>query len=401
MEFKFYIPDDADWGISSKGFRPKTASQYFIEQEEEAKRLFGQDTRLSKGNTLGHMLDLTSNIASNINVMIMSVMSQQYLDWVTGNALDWFGNSKGLVRKKALSAHTTDLKVIGTSGHNLLEGTMFIAENGNKYKAVKQVDLTGIEQSVEIESVKKGDGSGTNANTINRLEKNDPEVTSVNNPTDIFPGAEIETDDMFKERIRSYLNVTTGSTVDAIKSALLKNEKVEYASVFENNTDENQTIKGHDLLPGQIMSVVFSNDLDSAAKTQFLTRSAGISTAGNHSTMIKSESKQMITEKVEGGTHTSVYVNISIKPGKEQPYMSDETKREIKQSILVYFDKRIEPGMALDYEKIRGKVEGNDDIIADDIIVEISKDNVTFLKSDLQFLASEMASIEEKNIIFV
>lgn len=401
MNFNFYIPDDADWGISAKGFRPKTAGQYFIELEHEAKQLFGQDTRLNKGNTLGHLLDLTSNVGSDINVMLMAVMSQQYLDWVTGNALDWFGDSKGLVRKQAVSAFSNHLKVQGTDGYVLLEDTIFVATNGNKYRVVKQITLDGTVQDVEIESLKKGRGSGANAHTINRLEKSTPDVTSIDNLDDIFPGADIESDDIFRDRIRSYLNVTTGSTVDAIKSALLKNPTVEYANVFENNENATKTINGHSLLAGQIISIVFGSDLDSAAKTQFDTRSAGISTAGNHLTTIESSSRQQVKERIQGGQTVSIYINISVKPGQNQPFLSQETERDIRESIQQYFYKRIEPGMKLDYEKIRGKVEGHDDIIADDIIVEISKDNASFVKTDLTFQPHEMAVVEDKNIVFI
>lgn len=397
MEIKIEIPDNAEWGVSALGFRPKTSEQYFKETELLAKQLFGQETNLTKGNTLGHLIDVNCQIAANLNNLLMAVLSQAFLDWLVGNSLDWFGEGRGVKRKPATQAQGTIL-ITGDIDYTVPGGTIVVSTNGNRYSTISDATLINGSALVGIKSMEAGSHTGSIQNTIKELEDPNSMIFSIINNNIVISGEDIEIDDSYRGRIKSWLNITTGSTVDSIKSALLANDTVEYADVFENPTETQITVKGVPLDPGQILSIIFGNDMGSAAKTQFKNRPAGIPTNGDHTTTITTLSGQKIIERVREGTKVNTVVKI--KATGLHPYFGENSRTEINRSILDYYQKRMAPGITLDWEKIRGKVEGHDDIVSENVIVTISSDNITFIQEDIELGIDEIATISEANILY-
>lgn len=169
-------------------------------------------------------------------------------------------------------------------------------------------------------------------NTVTVIETPIAGWDSVNNDLDLNVGREIETDEQFRIRRASSLQISGAGTVEAIRSRLLQVDNVTAVFVEENDTD---LIDGNGRPPHSFESVIAGGDDQDIADLIWLIKPAGIQTFGTETVPIIDS---------QGGTHnilfsraTEIYlhVRITLTLTPEETYPIDGDA-QVAQNVLEY-----------------------------------------------------------------
>lgn len=183
--------------------------------------------------------------------------------------------------------------------------------------------------SVDVEAESAGEIPAY-ANTLTVIETPIAGWDLFNNPNDITPGKNIETDAELRLRRKITLATAGAGTVEAIRSAILGIDEVEACVVYEN-IDDVTDIFGRP--PHSVEAVVLGGDNDDIANTVWVTAPAGIKKYGGVTVVIVDSQGFNQTIKFSRPDEIDIYLELDITVDNTFPIGGDDS---LKEQIVAY-----------------------------------------------------------------
>lgn len=183
--------------------------------------------------------------------------------------------------------------------------------------------------SVDIEAQSAGEIPAY-ANTLTVIETPISGWTAFNNPADITPGKNTETDAELRLRRKITLATAGAGTVEAIRSAILAIDEVEACVVYENIDD---ITDGFGRPPHSVEAVVLGGTDADIADIIWVTAPAGIKKHGGVTQVIIDSQGFNQTIKFSRPTEIDVWLELDITVDSNFPIAGDAA---LKQQIVDY-----------------------------------------------------------------
>ncbi|ACZ09664.1 Uncharacterized homolog of phage Mu protein gp47 [Sebaldella termitidis] len=380
------------YGVTADGLVVPYFEDYKVLYTLAAQKYIDPDFEIDSSEEIGEMFEVWSYVGEEISRLLLLIYGSMFPQTASGTVLDNYALEAGIERSQGSYA-SGELEIDGTAFYIVKKGFQ-VAKSGNYiYSTIEdvQLDLTGY-GVVKIQSIGFGTDYNASIGDVNIVISNNEYVNAVMNVTPIEGGKGIESDAELRERIFGG-NGTGDPSLPGIKNALKNNSKLRKVEVYQNATEEYDSV--YELEPTQI-KIIASGVIDQEiAEIIFQTISAGIETVGNVAFNVTSEDGQISQIKIQEADEILLYIRISNIVFK-QKLTDDELKLLIYESVNQELDND-DFGYKLNYEKIRSRIQ----IISfiDEVDVEISTDGNVYVQNDIILDVDEFASLDINNII--
>lgn len=272
----------------------------------------------------------TGSLAFNANAAAiqtaLNALSNLSAVTVTGNYASGFevtfAGADGEVDQPLLQIGTNDLEDGG------LPVTVTFAE-----------DTKGILPNVTIALIAENAGEiPALAGTLTVIETPVAGWDSFNNPTDIVPGTEIETDAELRVRRNATLATAGAGTVDAIRARILEIDEVTDAKVFENDTDSTD---GSGRPPHSFEAVVLDGDDQDIVDAIWAVKPAGIASYGGESETIEDSMGFTHTVNFSRPDEIEIWMIVNVVSDDNFPVDGDDA---LKANILAWASENLSIG---------------------------------------------------------
>lgn len=301
--------------------------EYF---QEKAKSIFGEDIYLGEDSADGQLLDIFASAVHTVNNQAVSAVAQFSPVSAEGTGLDYVVKVNGISRNAA-SYSTVDLRIIGTTGTVIENGTA-IDSSDNVWILPATVTIPTAGEITVTATAAEAGAIEAEAGSITTIGTPTLGWQSVSNPAAATAGDPVETDAELRARQTISTMNPSQSTFEAIEAAILNINGVARIGGYNNQSSETND----DGIPAHsIALVVDGGNANTIAKTLWNKSSEGVGFYG--STTIS------VTDYY-GGTHNikfsrpqtvNVYATVSIKTTDLYTSALDD---DIKQSVADYIN---------------------------------------------------------------
>ena len=239
------------------------------------RELFGQDMDLTAETPQGRLLEMwvrNREFCIQICAMVSNMLN---LNKASGFVLDDLGALFLLSRKPA--SHTTvSVMMNGVAGTIIPANTRLKTTAGDIFVN----DLSGTigadgQTTIEYHSVETGQIPCV-AGTLTIILDGVNGLETVTNPEGpISLGQDLESDDLFRLRIKNGLNVNSIAILSAIKSNLESLTGVVGSYCYDNYTDQDVVVDGLTVGPHSLLAVVDGGNLNEIAKVLYSKKTLG------------------------------------------------------------------------------------------------------------------------------
>lgn len=316
--------------LTEQGFQRKRFDDLIAEAEDKAKEVYGEKVNTSERSFLGILLRIHAWFMAKIWGVAEDVYNSGYVSMATGNNLDRLGPYVGITR--ILDQYAAgSVTITGTPWHTEDAGFRVATETGIIYETLDSFTVgTDGTVSVRIEAIEPGQAGNVAAGMVNVIVNPNPDVTAVTNPDRITGGREKETDAEFRSRYELSVAGGGSASVDAIRGALLRLEKVRAAAVIENNTMETDAAGRP---PKSFQAYVLGGDDQEVAETIFSKQSGGIESYGDISKEVLDLGGYPHTVKFSHAEEVPIHVSVVVTKNDRYPSDGDD---QIKNAIIRY-----------------------------------------------------------------
>jgi uncharacterized phage protein gp47/JayE len=340
---------------------PELLDQY----KAKAKQQFGEDVNVDATSVLGKWLATLAWMNAILYEDVEDGYLANYLDSSTGVSLDRLGNNYSVKRNPEGFA-TVELQFTGTPGYTLdindIDQPIYATEDDTEFELIESVTI-GDDGKGTGEAVATIAGSTGNvlANTITVQVDRIADITDVTNPLAASGGADVETDDSYRQRIHLSLDSQPGPTLYGLYTALYDLTGVQQVQIVENLTDAKDSAGNpphslHFYIRGGQQQEVGQTILDNIA--------AGIETTGTIKVTAQDIGGHSHDVFFDTATVVPIYIQMTIKTS--DAFNPETGPTDIKQAIADYLN-GLPVGGLIVYTKLYQaiyNVDGIDDISA-------------------------------------
>ncbi|MBQ1758977.1 MAG: baseplate J/gp47 family protein [Prevotella sp.] len=236
--------------------------------------MFGLEMDLSPETPQGRLIEMWSRnreFCIQICAMVSNLLN---LNKASGFVLDDLGALFLLSRKEATYTRVT-VMLGGVDGTIVPAHTRLRTEGGDIFVNDRSVTIVDGSAQVEYRAEKTGPVPCP-AGTLNIILDSVNGLETANNPWGpISVGQELESDNSFRLRIKSGLNVNSIAILTAIKSNLESLDGVIGTYCYDNYTNDAVIIDGLELGPHSLLAVVDGGNADDIAKVLYSKKTLG------------------------------------------------------------------------------------------------------------------------------
>ena len=294
------------YGITSAGFVLKTYDEILDELNAEAKKPenWGADVDLSEYGEIGIFTQNMARALADTWEDFENIYFSCFPSTAEDVSLDRVVAIGGLTRQDAKKA-IVSMSVSGTNGTTIPVGFRMQTPQSVQFETIEVAIAQASGTSVDSRAVVAGAGGVVPANTIVEIVNPVSGLTDVNNALASTGGFPIESDVDLRQRFEDR-DISGGSSVPAIISALLNLENVITAKVTENTTD---AIDGDGLPPHSVHCVISGSATNTEiAEAIFSAKAAGIATYGSLSKSVDDENGD--AHIIYWDEPTDVFINV-------------------------------------------------------------------------------------------
>lgn len=380
--------------LDENGYRRKTYDEILEEMQSRARELFGEKINLSKTSPVGLFIMLIAWFLSLVWKDNEDVYHSAHPNQATGVNLDRLLPYSGITRNLAQFAEG-EVTLTGTAGYTVEQGFQVATTSDVFFETVLDVtlDTTGIGVA-RIRALEVGRVGNVEAGEINTIVNPDANVESVINNEPTTKGREKETDLEVRQRRDISIEGLGAATVPSIRARLLEMPDIRAATVIENY--ENEVVNGQP--PHSIQAFVLGGDDQVIAETIFNTKAGGIRPYGNTTRQVTDESGRAHTVGFTRAVEIPIYSRITIT--KSAAFPSDGADR-IRRTIVQFIGGKdnsgalysgLNMGEDVIYSKLIAKVFQVEGV--EDLNLELSKDNTTYVQSNIAIGPEEVAQTD-------
>lgn len=378
--------------LTEQGFQRKRFDDLIAEAEDKAKEVYGEKVNTSERSFLGILLRIHAWFMAKIWGVAEDVYNSGYVSMATGNNIDRLGPYVGITRILDQPAAGSVI-ITGTPGHTEDAGFRVATETGIIYETLDSFTVgTDGTVSVKIEAIEPGQAGNVAAGMVSVIVNPNPDVTAVTNPDRITGGREKETDAEFRSRYELSVAGGGSASVDAIRGALLRLEKVRAAAVIENNTMETDAAGRP---PKSFQAYVLGGDDQEVAETIFSKQSGGIESYGDISIEVLDLGGYPHTVKFSHAEEVPIHVNVVVTKNDRYPTGGDD---QIKNAIIRYiggedaagsYYNGLSMGGAVVFTRLISAVYSVDGV--EDVVVTVGKSSDNMLSQNVDIAPYQVA----------
>ncbi|MCX7510977.1 baseplate J/gp47 family protein [Levilactobacillus brevis] len=318
-------------GLDSTGLTILNFQQLLNQLSAKTKEMMGDDMNTDQNSVVGMYIRIISWLQNIVNQDLEAVYYSNFVDQAEGISLDRLGSNYSVTRNPAQAA-TVMLNFTGTTGTVIPEETVYTTESGVEFEMVDTVTLDGSGKGSGEAVCTALDETGNVApNTISVQGENIAGVESVTNPTQASGGAEIETDDAYRQRIHLNMESQPGPTYYGLYTGLYALPGVEQVQIVPNLTMETDSYGNP---PKSLHFYVRGGREDDVAQAILDNIAAGIQTVGKIKKAVKDIGGHTHDVFFDTATVVPIYVSMSLKTS--DGFNSETSPAEIVQAIKDY-----------------------------------------------------------------
>lgn len=388
--------DNSKYGLSRYGFRRKLFPECLADRIARAKKVFGVNIDTSETSFLGKLIRNLSWDEAYLWELAEDVYNSPFVNSAQGTALDNVGMYLTISRRPATKSKVL-LKIYGDQGTKIPKGFQVATKDNVLFETLEEATIAG--ESVEVPAVSIGAGKGNNVpeETITEIINPTFGIDRVVNIDKAEGGLDLETDNEFRERYKKSYSRVGGSTVPAIRAALLDIDKVVDCEVRENVTME--TVDG--IPPKSVACFVYGGEDKEVAQAIFENKAAGIQAFGSKIVKVRDDKGESHSIGFTRAQVQDIWVKLVIT--KDKDYKGDQA---VKRAILNYIGGKdldgIEyPGLKLGEDVIQSKVLGRVMCMGgvEDIEVFISTNNRDWKKTNIEIARATTAKTSPEKVV--
>ena len=386
------------FGLNKDGFNRMRYADLIEEMNSRAKSVFGTDVNLSEFSPLGMIFKVVAFGMSIVWQLAEYIYYGGYKDTAEGYQLDGVGQYIGITRNPATYA-TGTATFTGDAGTKI--PLYFIVSTGSIQFWTQQESTIPISGTVDvpIRALEIGNESNVLASTITTIVNPKIGVASVTNATATSGGAEIETDEEFRDRYDNSISTGGASTVSAIRAELLAVLNVVDATVTENITMA--TVDG--IPPKAFESVIYGGTNTDIANAIYHTKAAGIQAYGTTTVNVTDEMGETHVIGFTRVTEVPIYVHVTLTTDEDFPVDGMVT---VETNIIKYIG-----GTDADASKYYGLGLGDDVVYTKiigichsvkgvtDVVVTLSLDGITYTASNKAIDPKQVAVTDYSKVV--
>ncbi|MGR6796110.1 baseplate J/gp47 family protein [Levilactobacillus brevis] len=318
-------------GLDSTGLTILNFQQLLNQLSAKTKEMMGDDMNTDQNSVVGMYIRIISWLQNIVNQDLEAVYYSNFVDQAEGISLDRLGSNYSVTRNPAQAA-TVMLNFTGTTGTVIPEETVYTTESGVEFEMVDTVTLDDSGKGSGEAVCTALDETGNVApNTISVQGENIAGVESVTNPTQASGGAEIETDDAYRQRIHLNMESQPGPTYYGLYTGLYALPGVEQVQIVPNLTMETDSYGNP---PKSLHFYVRGGREDDVAQAILDNIAAGIQTVGKTKKAVKDIGGHTHDVFFDTATVVPIYVSMSLKTS--DGFNSETSPAEIVQAIKDY-----------------------------------------------------------------
>lgn len=318
-------------GLDSTGLTILNFQQLLNQLSAKTKEMMGDDMNTDQNSVVGMYIRIISWLQNIVNQDLEAVYYSNFVDQAEGISLDRLGSNYSVTRNPAQAA-TVMLNFTGTTGTLIPEETVYTTESGVEFEMVDTVTLDDSGKGSGEAVCTALDETGNVApNTISVQGENIAGVESVTNPTQASGGAEIETDDAYRQRIHLNMESQPGPTYYGLYTGLYALPGVEQVQIVPNLTMETDSYGNP---PKSLHFYVRGGREDDVAQAILDNIAAGIQTVGKIKKAVKDIGGHTHDVFFDTATVVPIYVSMSLKTS--DGFNSETSPAEIVQAIKDY-----------------------------------------------------------------
>lgn len=298
--------------ITETGYHRSTYEELLTEFTLKAKELFGEDIDTSDQSPLGKIIKMMAYYRAKDHEDAEYIYFARFPNTTNGMNLDRLCPIVGLSRNVAIPARY-QVTVTGEEGTTIPVGFLVSTESDIEYYNIMEATIAAGETTctITVECTVAGIIGNVVASDIKEIVNPEAGIDSVVGTAVVSLGADEESDYELRNRITAAGEGSGTGNVASIRSSLLKVPTVTSAFVYENDTDEVDSIG---IPPHSIACYVaggtgYTQQIGDAI---FSTKAAGIATHGNITVTVLDDGGYPHTVKYNTMEIVPVTVAISI-----------------------------------------------------------------------------------------
>lgn len=380
--------------LDSNGFKRKQYSEIVLDMQTRARNLFGENINLTDRSPLGIFIQVLAWSIALLWQLAEKVYYSAFVDTSEGNSLDYAVRKGGVTRRGAEKATATQ-RFTGDNGTIIPLGFLVGTETEILFETIESGEITTGTLDLTVRALAGGTQSNIPAGNINQIINPLAGLSSTVNLTDAEGGRNVETDAELRTRYFLSFAAAGASTIDALIAALLRTTGVRGANIEEVKNLDDAVIGFRAIVLGGL-----ANDV---AQTILNYKAWGVKTFGTQTGTAVASNGQSYTINFDYATEVDLYANITITKSGAFPVNGANL---IKDRIAEYIggtdtQGNVYSGLAMGQDIIYARLI---DVIFNvagvaDVVLDISKDNITFNKSNIVVDFDEVAQTDPAKLV--
>ena len=380
--------------LDSNGFKRKQYSEIVADMQTRAKNLFGENINLTDRSPLGIFIQVLAWSIALLWQLAEKVYYSAFVDTSEGNSLDYAVRKGGVTRRGAEKATATQ-RFTGYNGTVIPLGFLVGTETEILFETIETGTITTGTLDLTVRALVGGTQSNIPAGNINQIINPLAGLSSTVNLTDAEGGRNVETDAELRTRYFLSFASAGASTIDALIAALLRTVGVRGANIEE--------VKNLDYDVIGFRAIVLGGLANDVAQTILNYKAWGVKTFGTQTGTAVASNGQSYTINFDYATEVDLYANITVT--KSGAFPSNGVNL-IKDKIAEYIggtdtQGNVYSGLAMGHDIVYARLI---DVIfnvagVSDVDLEISKDNITFAKSNIAVDFDEVAQTDPAKLV--
>lgn len=385
----------SDYGVCSEGFIIKPYDAILASLKLYGKQYMGDDIALGVDSRLLRFLEAVSYDLDDIWQLTEDVYNSAYLDFATGNSLDFYIAGLGVVRIAAVKATGKVTFSRDASGNEIAisKGTRVATTDETiQFKTIEVITMAAADTdaSGNIEAVLADASGNVTSNIITVIVDTISGIDSVNNPNPTTKGRDKETDAELRLRVKTTSAAVGAGTLDAILARVRSAEYVPdivSAIIVENDTSGN--VGG--LPPHSFMITAFGGEDNDVAQAIWDTKPAGIESSGNTLAYVLDINDASHNMYFERPVEVDISANVVVTTDG-----SDVSGNDIRDAIKAYIN-NLDIGADVVYNSVVAAVMSIAGVV-DATTMQIAKKGDAFGTSNITIAANEIARTTNSDV---
>ena len=380
--------------LDANGFKRKQYSEIVADMQTRARNLFGENINLTDRSPLGIFIQVLAWSIALLWQLAEKVYYSAFVDTSEGNSLDYAVRKGGVTRRGAEKATATQ-RFTGDNGTVIPLGFLVGTETEILFETIETGTITTGTLDLTVRALIGGTQSNIPAGNINQIINPLAGLSSTVNLTDAEGGRNIETDAELRTRYFLSFASAGASTIDALIAALLRTVGVRGANIEEVKNVDDDVIGFRAIVLGGL-----ANDV---AQTILNYKAWGVKTFGAQTGTAVASNGQSYIINYDYATEVDLYANITV---TKSGAFSSNGVNLIKDKIAEYIggtdtQGNIYSGLAMGQDIVYARLI---DVIFNvagvaDVVLDISKDNITFAKSNIVVDFDEVAQTDPTKLV--